>query len=174
MRHVIVKVVEQEAVRMASGPMSSADLATLYRHEREAMVRLARLLTGSPVLAEEIVQDAFLKMQQLHEQPLNPHGYLRTTVANLAAAACAAFAWSVGPGPRTASSSRSPTSTRRGRRSVGCPSANGPCSFFATTKTCQRVTSPRRWAVAWEPSSRPSTEHWHDCEESWHERRRSP
>jgi RNA polymerase sigma factor (sigma-70 family) len=68
---------------MASGPLPSSDLATLYRRQREAMIRLARLLTGSLAVAEEVVQEAFLKMQQLKEQPLNPDGYLRTTVANI-------------------------------------------------------------------------------------------
>ncbi len=68
---------------MASGPMSSSDLTSLYRRQREAMIRLARLLTGSPAIAEEVVQEAFLRMHQQVAQPLNPDGYLRTTVANL-------------------------------------------------------------------------------------------
>jgi DNA-directed RNA polymerase specialized sigma24 family protein len=46
----------------ASDPTASSDLATLYLHQREAMVRLARLLTGSMVVAEEIVQEAFLRL----------------------------------------------------------------------------------------------------------------
>ena len=61
----------------------SSDLATLYLREREAMVRLARLLTGSMLVAEEVVQEAFLKMHQQDTRPENPAGYLRTTVANL-------------------------------------------------------------------------------------------
>lgn len=67
---------------MAS-PMTSSDLADLYGRQRVAMVRLARLLTGSAVIAEEIVQEAFLKVHQLDELPQNPDGYLRITVANL-------------------------------------------------------------------------------------------
>lgn len=62
---------------------ASADLATLYLRQREAMVRLARLLTGSLVVAEEIVQEAFLRMHQQRTPPENPAGYLRTTVANI-------------------------------------------------------------------------------------------
>jgi RNA polymerase sigma factor (sigma-70 family) len=48
------------------------------------MIRFARMLTGSAAIAEEVVQDAFLKMHQLGRAPTNPEGYLRTTVANLA------------------------------------------------------------------------------------------
>jgi RNA polymerase sigma-70 factor (sigma-E family) len=68
---------------VTSSPMSTSDLETLYRQRQAAMVRLARLLTGSPAIAEEVVQEAFLKMQQQAHTPLNPEGYLRTTVANL-------------------------------------------------------------------------------------------
>ncbi len=62
---------------------TASDLATLYLRQREAMVRLARLLTGSMVVAEEIVQEAFLRMHQQRTPPENPAGYLRTTVANI-------------------------------------------------------------------------------------------
>lgn len=74
----------REGLDALSGPMPSSDLSTLYRRQREAMVRLARLLTGSTAVAEDLVQEAFLKMHQQSQQPLNPDGYLRTTVANLA------------------------------------------------------------------------------------------
>jgi len=70
-------------VPVVSDPMSSSELTSLYRRQHEAMVRLARLLTGSNAVAEEVVQEAFLRMHQLRDQPLNPDGYLRTTVANL-------------------------------------------------------------------------------------------
>lgn len=76
---------------MALGPMPptepsselSAELATLYRRQREPMVRLARLFTGSSAVAEEVVQEAFLRMHQQRTRPQNPEGYLRTTVANI-------------------------------------------------------------------------------------------
>jgi RNA polymerase sigma-70 factor (sigma-E family) len=69
---------------MSSDPMSPPDLTALYRRQRMAMVRLAVLLTGSPAVAEEIVQEAFLRMHRQRGAPENPDGYLRTTVANLA------------------------------------------------------------------------------------------
>jgi RNA polymerase sigma factor (sigma-70 family) len=83
-RHVSVEVVAgEETVTLVSDPASGTDLATLYRREREAMVRFARMLTGSAAVAEEVVQEAFLKLHQHAEEPKNPQGYLRVTVANL-------------------------------------------------------------------------------------------
>ena len=65
-RHAGVKrvadEVEQETGRSGPGPMAPSDLTTLFRHQREVMVRLARLLTGSAAVAEEVVQEAFLKL----------------------------------------------------------------------------------------------------------------
>lgn len=59
-------------------------LLALYQEEREGMVRLARLLTGSVVIAEDVVQDAFV---QLYDRGLGavdqPGAYLRRTVVNL-------------------------------------------------------------------------------------------
>ncbi|MGO9342302.1 MAG: sigma-70 family RNA polymerase sigma factor [Acidimicrobiales bacterium] len=66
-----------------TSPMRSSELAALYGRQREAMVRLARLLTGSAGVAEEIVQESFLKMHQLEREPENPDAYLRVIVANL-------------------------------------------------------------------------------------------
>jgi RNA polymerase sigma-70 factor (sigma-E family) len=83
-RHVSVEKMAEEAERAASGPMSDSDLSSLYRRQRATMIRLARLLTGSTAVAEEVVQDAFLALHQRRERPENPDGYLRTTVANIA------------------------------------------------------------------------------------------
>jgi RNA polymerase sigma-70 factor (sigma-E family) len=83
-RHVSVEeTAEREVATVMSGPGLSGDLTRLYRHQGEAMVRLARLLTGSDAVAQEVVQEAFLKMHQRGGSPDNPEGYLRTTVANL-------------------------------------------------------------------------------------------
>ena len=61
-------------------------LAELYaRHAPEAL-RLAYLLTGDATLAEDLVQDAFVKLagRLLHvRDPGGFHAYLRTTVVNL-------------------------------------------------------------------------------------------
>jgi RNA polymerase sigma-70 factor (sigma-E family) len=91
MRHVSVDgVAAEKETGMASGSMPpsqpsepSSELAALYRRQREPMVRLARLFTGSSAVAEEVVQEAFLRMHQQAIRPDNPDGYLRTTVANI-------------------------------------------------------------------------------------------
>ena len=68
---------------LVSEPVPVTDLVTLYRREREAMIRLARMLTGSAAVAEEVVQEAFLRMHLQQNPARNPGGYLRATVANL-------------------------------------------------------------------------------------------
>jgi len=55
----------------------------LYRDEFIAMVRLAHLLTGSNVAAEDIAQEAFLRLEGRLDELNNPGGYLRTIVVNL-------------------------------------------------------------------------------------------
>jgi RNA polymerase sigma-70 factor (sigma-E family) len=74
---------DDEAVHVAPHPAPPSDLTALYRRRREPMIRLARLLTGSSDTAEEVVQEAFLKMHRQRVWPDNPEGYLRTAVVNL-------------------------------------------------------------------------------------------
>lgn len=63
--------------------MVEQDLEDLFRRRRADMVAFARMLTGSTAVAEELVQEAFLRMQG-HGGIEQPDAYLRTTVANLA------------------------------------------------------------------------------------------
>jgi RNA polymerase sigma factor (sigma-70 family) len=55
----------------------------LYRREYPGMVRLAHALTGSGEGAEDIVQDAFVRLRNRVSDLDSPGGYLRTTVVNL-------------------------------------------------------------------------------------------
>jgi RNA polymerase sigma-70 factor (sigma-E family) len=66
------------------GAESRTELEALYRLQRDPMVRLARLMTGSKATAEEVVQEAFLRVADRVVSVDNPEGYLRTTVVNLA------------------------------------------------------------------------------------------
>lgn len=69
----------------AGGP-SIADwdrLEALYRAEHAPMVRLAHLLVGDRAVAEELVQDAFLRLHPRIDALDEPGAYLRTTVVNL-------------------------------------------------------------------------------------------
>jgi RNA polymerase sigma factor (sigma-70 family) len=58
-------------------------LEALYRVEHGPMVRLAHLLVGDRAVAEELVQDAFLRLHPRLGQVADPGAYLRTTVVNL-------------------------------------------------------------------------------------------
>ena len=55
----------------------------VYRTQRLGMVRLAHLITGSNTVAEEIVQEAFIRLQEHWDRPDNPQAYLRAIVINL-------------------------------------------------------------------------------------------
>jgi RNA polymerase sigma-70 factor (sigma-E family) len=55
----------------------------LYREHRDALVRLAHLLTGSMAVAEELVQEALLVTQQRWDRLENPPGYARRALVNL-------------------------------------------------------------------------------------------
>lgn len=54
-----------------------------YEREYVATVRLAGFLSGDRTLAEDLAQDAFLRLQPEFSHLENPGGYLRTTVLNL-------------------------------------------------------------------------------------------
>lgn len=61
-------------------------IADLYVRHAPAAVRLAYLLTGDAVLAEDLVQDAFVKLagRLVHmRDPVAFEAYLRTTIVNL-------------------------------------------------------------------------------------------
>lgn len=59
-------------------------LLALYDREHAGMVRLAHLLTGSATTAEDVVQEAFVKVFQRLDGIAEPGAYLRRTVVNLA------------------------------------------------------------------------------------------
>jgi len=57
-------------------------LDAFYREQYPAMVRLARLLTGSVALAEDLTQDAFVRVAPRLATLDQPAAYLRTAVVN--------------------------------------------------------------------------------------------
>lgn len=59
-----------------------AGIAELYEREWSTLVRVAFLLTSSRPTAEEIVQDAFLRLHATRTTVLNPAAYVRTVVVN--------------------------------------------------------------------------------------------
>ena len=64
------------------GAIRGLGVAELFREWRLPMARLAYVLTGDAGRADEIVQDAFLKMHSRWDRIDNPIGYLRTAVVN--------------------------------------------------------------------------------------------
>ena len=58
-------------------------LEALYRDRYEASVRLAHLLVGDRHRAEELAQDAFVRLAPHLATVQNPGGYLRTILVNL-------------------------------------------------------------------------------------------
>jgi RNA polymerase sigma-70 factor (sigma-E family) len=83
-RNVLRPLTEAGAGDAPGGPTAAdPDLGVLYRRQRQQMVRLARLLTGSFEIAEEVVQEAFLKLQVSRSEIEKPEQYLRATVVNL-------------------------------------------------------------------------------------------
>jgi RNA polymerase sigma-70 factor (sigma-E family) len=65
-------------------PATEADDAfrDLYRSERDKLVRLAYLLTGSQAAAEDLVQDVFIKAHARLGDVDQPTAYLRRAVTN--------------------------------------------------------------------------------------------
>ena len=59
-----------------------AGVARLFAAERVPMVHLATLLVGSPAVAEEVVQEAFVSVTKRWDQIDRPGAYLRTSVVN--------------------------------------------------------------------------------------------
>lgn len=71
------RALEEEA--LVDAPL---DLADVYRREYGAMVRLAHLITGSNEVAEDLVQDSFVRLHRNWDRALEPGAYLRTVVVN--------------------------------------------------------------------------------------------
>lgn len=58
------------------------DLGELFRSSWDDLVRLATFLTGSVPVAEDLVQDTFLRFGARSTPPDDPTKYLRTSVVN--------------------------------------------------------------------------------------------
>jgi RNA polymerase sigma factor (sigma-70 family) len=58
------------------------DVGELFRSSWAEMVRLATFLTGSVPVAEDLVQDSFLRFGAMRTRPDDPTRYLRTSVVN--------------------------------------------------------------------------------------------
>lgn len=68
----------------------------VYRTERDGLVRLAYLITGSQAVAEDLVQDCFIRVMARLRPADAPGAYLRRSVIN------ACYSWHRRDGRRTA------------------------------------------------------------------------
>jgi RNA polymerase sigma-70 factor (sigma-E family) len=66
----------------SSAQPSPCGFSTVYREEYPGLVRLAYLILGSREQAEEVVQDAFVRLHDRWQRIDNPAAYLRTSVVN--------------------------------------------------------------------------------------------
>ena len=62
---------------------ASTNIADLYRSHGDRLRRTAYLATGSREVAEDLVQEAFLRVQQRWDHLDEPAAYLRVVVVNL-------------------------------------------------------------------------------------------
>ncbi len=72
----------EEAERLESLRDRADGVAALYRREYLPMVRLAHLITGSNEVAEDVVQEAFVRMYKSWDRADQPAAYLRRIVVN--------------------------------------------------------------------------------------------
>jgi RNA polymerase sigma-70 factor (sigma-E family) len=76
-----------DLIRVATDETEGGRLGRLYERHAPAAVRLAYLLTGDRALAEDLVQEAFVKLVGRFADLRDPgafEAYLRRTVVNLA------------------------------------------------------------------------------------------
>jgi RNA polymerase sigma factor (sigma-70 family) len=73
---------EVTVVSATDAPSIVDSVEQLYRREFGGLLRLAYSMTSSESRSEEIVQDAFVKLQATSTTIANPPAYLRTSVVN--------------------------------------------------------------------------------------------
>lgn len=61
---------------------TDAEFSAFYRAEYERFVRVAFLIVGTTEVAEEVVQEAFVRLHGRWSRVANPTSYLRTSVVN--------------------------------------------------------------------------------------------
>lgn len=64
-------------------PCPDDEFAAFYLDRYREVVRLAGFLSGDRTVAEDLAQEAFLRLQPEFVRVDNPAGYLRTTLVNL-------------------------------------------------------------------------------------------
>lgn len=76
---------DYECVKAGAENRTETSIETVYRNERDGLVRLGFLLTSSRADAEDLVHTAFASLAQSWEEVMSPRAYLRQAVVNGAA-----------------------------------------------------------------------------------------
>jgi RNA polymerase sigma factor (sigma-70 family) len=63
--------------------MTGGSFDAVYLESRPGLIRLAYLIVGSRAVAEELVQEAFLRLHQRFAEVDNPGGFLRVVLVRL-------------------------------------------------------------------------------------------
>lgn len=73
-----------DTTAMAPSPPSvDTDFQRLYRNEYAATVRLARMLTGASYAADDLAQEAFIRLYRHRDRAQRPAALLRTITVNV-------------------------------------------------------------------------------------------
>ena len=133
--------------------VGSSGFDTVYAAERARVVRTAYLVVGSYAVAEELAQEAFVRLHEHFAEVENPGGFLRTAVVRLAISWRRSRRGSVCTSRPSTSRDRpvSWSSTRPGTRSTRCRRNDGPRSSSGTTTTSATRRSRRRWVAGSRP-----------------------
>jgi RNA polymerase sigma-70 factor (sigma-E family) len=70
-------------VMATAASLGKQSIEDVYRSETDRLQRLAYLMTGSLAVAEELVQEAFLRLHQRWDDVVEPPAYVHTVLVNL-------------------------------------------------------------------------------------------
>jgi RNA polymerase sigma-70 factor (sigma-E family) len=79
---MVAELVNTEPVDQSVGTQAPTTFDDLFAERYQPMVRLATLLVGNQPVAEELVQDAFVRVHHKWATVEHPAAYLRTAVVN--------------------------------------------------------------------------------------------
>jgi hypothetical protein len=86
----VVNMVMGDGAMTAAEPQGApTEIEAVYRDRYVALVRHARLVVGSQAVAEELVQEAFIRLHRAWDRADEPRAYVHVIVINLCRTWCA-------------------------------------------------------------------------------------
>jgi len=135
----------QSVAAVVVGIDRDAFVARLFEQEGASLVRMARLFTDDRNAAEDLVQEAFIRLHKSAHRIRSPEKaapYLRSIVINLARDHNRRVILTHLKTGSSSMRSRRSWSMRCGR----CLPGNGTAFFSVSTSSCRSGRSPTRWA----------------------------